>query len=150
MGRARAAEAKAAKDEKQRQLAQADDGAAAQKQREAREKRKAAMKQATDGVLAKVMADPELAKMIEHSPKLQGIVEEVKDNPMSGLKYMSDPDVAPFMKKAMAKIMPGGLPGLGESKGGKGAGRGKGAGGGGADLGGLADMMKGFGAGGDS
>merc|ERR1712012_1266961 len=87
----------------------------------------------------------------EHSPKLQGIVEEVKDNPMSGLKYMSDPDVAPFMKKAMAKIMPGGLPGLGgDSKGGKGAGRGKGAGGGGADLGGLADMMKGFGAGGDS
>merc|ERR1712087_629970 len=95
------------------------------------------------------MADPELAQMIKESPKLTEVVEEVKDNPMSGLKYMSDPDVAPFMKKAMAKIRPGGLPGPGDSKGGKGAGRGKGAGGS-PDLGGLADMMKGFGAGGDS
>merc|ERR1712048_788394 len=77
------------------------------KRKEAKEKQKQEMKKQADDMLAKVMADPELAKMINDSPKLKGIVEEVKDNPMAGMKYMGDPEVAPFMRKAMDKLMPG-------------------------------------------
>merc|ERR1712226_566843 len=99
-------------------------------------------------MLAKVMADPELAKMINDSPKLKGIVEEVKDNPMAGMKYMGDPEVAPFMRKAMDKLMPGGIPGLAGGLGGKG-GKGAKGGKGGIDIDGLADMMKGMNALGD-
>jgi hypothetical protein len=83
------------------------------------------LKKAADGILAEVMKDPELAKMIEESPKLKEVVKEVKDNPMAGLKYMSDPEVQPFLQKAMGKIMPGmgGMDGLLGGMGGAGGNR---------------------------
>merc|ERR1712228_633577 len=63
----------------------------------------------TKGMIDQLMEDPELAKMLEKNPKLVGIVEEVKANPMAGMKYMSDPEVSPFISKAMGKIMGGGM-----------------------------------------
>lgn len=65
------------------------------------------MKQQTDDAIAEILKDPELAKKIAASPKLQKIMEKVKHNPMAGLMHMSDPEVAPFLQKAMAKLMPG-------------------------------------------
>merc|ERR1712232_354902 len=44
------------------------------------------IKAQADGILADVMKDPELAKMIEDSPKLKEVVKEVKANPMAGLQ----------------------------------------------------------------
>jgi len=96
------------------------------------------MKAMADGALALVMADPELAKMIEDSPKLQGIVEEIKDNPMAAMQYMGDPEVGPFVQKAMAKLMGGG-------PGGKKKRKGKGAAGGGDPMAALAGLMGGMG-----
>merc|ERR1712050_471102 len=58
------------------------------------------------GALDAVMADPELAKMIQDSPKLLEVLEEVKDNPLAGLKYMQDPEVGPVLQKAKKKLMP--------------------------------------------
>merc|ERR1712241_497918 len=58
------------------------------------------------GALDSVMADPELAKMIKDSPKLLEVLEEVKNNPMAALKYMTDPEVGPFLQKAKSKLMP--------------------------------------------
>lgn len=65
------------------------------------------LKEKADGMIDDIMQDPELAKMIEASPKLKGIAAEVKENPMAGLQYMQDPEVAPFLLKAMNKLMPG-------------------------------------------
>jgi len=86
------------------------------------------LKEKADGILAEIMKDPELAKMIEDSPKLKKVVKEVKANPMAGLQYMSDPEVAPFLKKAMKKLMPG-MEGLLDGMGGAGGGKRKGKGG---------------------
>merc|ERR1712139_271918 len=61
------------------------------------------------GMIDQLMEDPELAKMLERNPKLADIVEEVKANPMAGMKYMADPEVSPFIQKAMGKIMGGGM-----------------------------------------
>merc|ERR1712039_986368 len=145
--KARADEAKAAEEEA---ALEAISGEEKRKQRkEAKEKQKKEMKKQADDMLAKVMADPELAAMINESPKLKGIVEEVKDNPMAGMKYKADPEVAPFMRKAMDKLMPGGIPGLPGGLGGKGGKGSKGGKGAGLDIDGLADMMKGMGALGD-
>jgi len=58
-----------------------------------------------DAILAELMKDPELKKMLDDSPKLQKIAAEVKSDPMAGLKYMSDPDVSPFLQKAMSRLM---------------------------------------------
>jgi len=98
----------------------------------------------------KVMADPELKAMVDENPKLQKILEEVKVNPMAGMQYMMDPEVSPFLQKAMAKMsgegalgnagMPdlsglmGGMPG---GKGAKGGRRKKGKSGGTDPMGGL-------------
>lgn len=66
------------------------------------------MKDMAKSVESKIMADPELAKMVNDSPKIQKVMKEVMDNPMSVMQYMSDPDLAPFVQKAMGKIMGGG------------------------------------------
>merc|ERR1712061_695702 len=52
-----------------------------------------------------LLKDPDLAKMLEENPKLVKIVEEVKANPMAGMKYMGDPGISPFISKAMGKLM---------------------------------------------
>jgi len=91
---ARAAEAEAAREEESKTKS----GKASSGEKK-RKKKQPDMKAAADGMLAEVMKDPELAKMIEDSPKLKNIVKEVKENPMSGLQYMSDPEVAPFFRR---------------------------------------------------
>merc|ERR1711957_195451 len=117
------------------------------------------LKKQAGGAIDKIMEDPELAKMVNQSPKLKKIAEEVKANPMAGLKYMQDPEVAPFLKKAMDKLMPGMsdmFGGMGGSSGSKQR-KGKGdkdpmadlgallGGLGGAGGGGLGDLLKGMG-----
>jgi len=59
-------------------------------------------------MISKVMADPELKSMIDSNPKLLEILDEVKADPMAGLKYMMDPEVSPFIQKAMGKLGIGG------------------------------------------
>merc|ERR1719443_2242778 len=81
------------------------------------------------------MDDPKLAKLVGASPKLQRIMKEVEANPMAGLKYMGDPEVAPLLDKAMGSLMGGGSGG-----GKKPAGKGKKP-----DLGGLGDLLAGLG-----
>lgn len=101
------------------------------------------LKAQADGIMNELMKDPELKKMLEDSPKLQKIAEEVKNDPMAGLKYMGDPDVAPFLQKAMSRLMGGGgRAGKGKKK--KGGADGLGDIGdmlGNLDLGGLANQL---------
>merc|ERR1711920_60286 len=141
--KARADEALAAEEEKNKaEPTESDKEARAAKKK----KKDAQMKAQANDMLDKVQSDPELNAMIQANPKLQRIVEEVKANPMAGMKYMSDPEVAPFMRKAMHKLMPGGIPGVGDlgsgSRGGKGASKGKGGGGLNKDK--IAEMMAGL------
>jgi len=80
----------------------------------------AKLRKGADDMISKLMADPELKSMIDSNPKLVEIVEEVKANPMAGLKYMMDPEVSPFIQKAMGKLGIGGGGGLPGGAGGKG------------------------------
>merc|ERR1719247_2486153 len=89
-------------------------------------------------MIDEVMKDPELAAMVNKSPKLKAIAEEVRQNPMAGLKYMGDPEVAPFLQKAMGKLSGG----MGDMLGGAGGGKRKGKG----KKGASADPMAGLGA----
>jgi len=57
------------------------------------------------GFIDGLMKDPELKQMIDANPKLADIVTEVKSNPMAAMKYMSDPEVSPFVEKAMKKML---------------------------------------------
>jgi len=94
-----------------------------------RKKKAEAMKKAVTGVMDQVTSDPELAEMIKGSPKLKKIAEDLMANPSAAMqymmKYMGDPEVSPFLQKAMGKLMGsdklkdslGGL--MGPGKGGK-------------------------------
>merc|ERR1712107_650598 len=70
------------------------------------------------GFIEDLLQDSELKTMLEENPKLAEIAEEVKKNPMAGMKYMMDPDptIQKFLSKAMSKLMGGagggGLDGL--------------------------------------
>lgn len=140
--KARVAEAEASAEEERNAKASESSSGAAKK----KAKKDVDIKAAADGVLAQVMADPELAKMIEENPKLTKIVEETKENPMAALKYMSDPEVAPFVQKAMGKLMGGGSGGGGAGRKGKGKkAKGAGSGAGGPDLSQLGQMLGGLG-----
>lgn len=106
------------------------------------------LKKGASDMISKLMEDPELKSMIDSNPKLVQIVDEVKANPMAGLQYMMDPEVSPFIQKAMAKLGiggGGGLPGLGAPRGGKGGRRRKkNAGSGDVDLGAMMGALGGL------
>ena len=52
----------------------------------------------------KLLQDPEIAEMVEKNPKLGEAVKDVQANPMNFMKYMMDPEMAPFIQKAMSKL----------------------------------------------
>jgi len=103
------------------------------------------MKKKAGGAIDAIMDDPELSAMVNESPKLKKIADEVKANPMAGLKYMSDPEVAPFLKKAMDKLMPGMSDMFGGMGGGSGGKQRKGKGKKEDPMAGLDAMMNGMG-----
>jgi hypothetical protein len=58
-------------------------------------------------MLAGLEADPDVQEALKN-PKVASAYEEVKANPMSFMKYMGDPDIAPLVQKVMAKMSAGG------------------------------------------
>ena len=52
----------------------------------------------------KLMQDPEIAEMVAANPKLGEAVKDVQANPMNFMKYMMDPEMGPFIQKAMSKL----------------------------------------------
>ena len=52
----------------------------------------------------KLLQDPEIAEMVAKNPKLGEAVKDVQANPMNFMKYMMDPEMGPFIQKAMSKL----------------------------------------------
>ena len=52
----------------------------------------------------KLLQDPEIAEMVAQNPKLGEAVKDVQANPMNFMKYMMDPEMGPFIQKAMSKL----------------------------------------------
>ena len=67
----------------------------------------AAAAPSTENTMSKAMMileDPEIKAMIEENPKVKDAVEDVIENPMNFMKYLSDPELSPFLAKAMRKL----------------------------------------------
>eukprot|EP00546_Thalassionema_frauenfeldii_P015776 CAMPEP_0178913826 /NCGR_PEP_ID=MMETSP0786-20121207/11062_1 /TAXON_ID=186022 /ORGANISM="Thalassionema frauenfeldii, Strain CCMP 1798" /LENGTH=548 /DNA_ID=CAMNT_0020586619 /DNA_START=45 /DNA_END=1691 /DNA_ORIENTATION=+ len=54
--------------------------------------------------LAILQQDPEIKRMIDQNPRVQQAVEDVLVNPGNVMKYIADPEMSPFIMKAMAKL----------------------------------------------
>jgi len=52
----------------------------------------------------KVLEDPEIKEMIAQNPRAKDAVEDVMQNPMNFVKYLSDPELSPFLQKVMSKL----------------------------------------------
>jgi len=48
--------------------------------------------------------DPEIIALIDSNPKFRDAVEDVLNNPMNFMKYLSDPEMSPLISKAMSKL----------------------------------------------
>jgi RNA:NAD 2'-phosphotransferase (TPT1/KptA family) len=51
-----------------------------------------------------VLNDPEIKALVESNPKFKDAVEDCINNPISFMKYMSDPEMSPLISKAMSKL----------------------------------------------
>lgn len=51
-----------------------------------------------------VLDDPEIKALVESNPKFKDAVEECIKNPISFMKYISDPEMSPLISKAMSKL----------------------------------------------
>lgn len=51
-----------------------------------------------------VLDDPEIKALVESNPKFKDAVEDCINNPMSFMKYISDPEMSPLISKAMSKL----------------------------------------------
>lgn len=51
-----------------------------------------------------LLEDPEIKAMVESNPKFKDAVEDCIKNPMSFMKYLSDPEMSPLISKAMGKL----------------------------------------------
>jgi len=51
-----------------------------------------------------VLEDPKIKEMIAQNPRLKDAVEDVLENPMNIMKYLSDPELSPFIMKAVSKL----------------------------------------------
>jgi len=71
------------------------------------------------GLMSQLMSDPEIAEGMKN-PKIMAAMTKLMSNPAGAMSLMSDPEVAPFMKKIMAKMGPlfGGMGGAGAGAGG--------------------------------
>eukprot|EP00656_Telonema_subtile_P002870 TRINITY_DN11308_c0_g1_i3.p1 TRINITY_DN11308_c0_g1~~TRINITY_DN11308_c0_g1_i3.p1 ORF type:complete len:397 (-),score=76.32 TRINITY_DN11308_c0_g1_i3:158-1348(-) len=65
-------------------------------------------------LLQRVVEDPEVAALLESSPRVRAAFEELRINPMSCMMYVADPEMAPVVQRVMAEVnqIPGGLMGL--------------------------------------
>merc|ERR1711971_1119270 len=48
-----------------------------------------------------ILEDPEIKEMIAKNPRLKDAVEDVLKNPGNIMKYFADPELSPFIMKAM-------------------------------------------------
>jgi arsenite-transporting ATPase len=51
-----------------------------------------------------VLEDPEIKAMIAQEPRVKAAIEDCLDNPLNFVKYISDPELSPFLMKAMSKL----------------------------------------------
>lgn len=51
-----------------------------------------------------LLDDPEIIALIDSNPKFRDAVEDVLNNPMNFMKYLSDPEMSPLISKAMSKL----------------------------------------------
>jgi len=51
-----------------------------------------------------ILEDPEIKAMIQANPKVKEAVEDVLQNPMNIMNYMADPELGPFLMKAIGKL----------------------------------------------
>ena len=51
-----------------------------------------------------VLEDPEIKQMIAQEPRVKAAIEDCLENPMNFVKYISDPELSPFLMKAMSKL----------------------------------------------
>ncbi|KAL7445961.1 hypothetical protein ACHAXH_009609 [Discostella pseudostelligera] len=51
-----------------------------------------------------VLNDPEIKALVESNPKFKDAVEDCINNPISFMKYISDPEMSPLISKAMSKL----------------------------------------------
>ncbi len=51
-----------------------------------------------------LLNDPEIKAMVDSNPKFKDAVEDVLNNPMNFMKYLSDPEMSPLISKAMSKL----------------------------------------------
>ncbi len=51
-----------------------------------------------------VLDDPEIKALVESNPKFKDAVEDCINNPISFMKYISDPEMSPLISKAMSKL----------------------------------------------
>jgi arsenite-transporting ATPase len=51
-----------------------------------------------------ILEDPEIKQMIAQEPRVQEAIKDCLENPMNAIKYMMDPELNPFLLKAMSKI----------------------------------------------
>jgi arsenite-transporting ATPase len=61
----------------------------------------------TDAIINKAMAileDPEIKEMIAQEPRVKTAIQDCLANPMNFIKYVSDPELSPFLMKAMSKL----------------------------------------------
>jgi arsenite-transporting ATPase len=51
-----------------------------------------------------LLDDPEILALIDSNPKFRDAVDDVLNNPMNFMKYLSDPEMSPLISKAMSKL----------------------------------------------
>mmetsp|Transcript_21120 Transcript_21120/g.25099 ORF Transcript_21120/g.25099 Transcript_21120/m.25099 type:complete len:568 (+) Transcript_21120:267-1970(+) len=51
-----------------------------------------------------ILDDPEIKEMIAKNPRVKAAVEDVVKNPANFMKYLSDPELSPFIMKAVSKL----------------------------------------------
>jgi len=51
-----------------------------------------------------LLEDPEIKAMVDGNPRFKEAVEDCLANPASFMKYISDPEIAPLISKAMSKL----------------------------------------------
>ncbi len=51
-----------------------------------------------------VLEDPDIKEMISKNPRVKAAIQDCIANPLNFVKYISDPELSPFLMKAMSKL----------------------------------------------
>ena len=51
-----------------------------------------------------VLEDPEIKEMIAQEPRVKAAIQDCLENPLNFVKYVTDPELSPFLMKAMSKL----------------------------------------------